>query len=525
MTSPAVELQFKGNNTDLSKTFSDTTSKTRRMSDDVEGSTSRMADSSEKSSGRMRESFRGASTVAAGAVAGFAASGIMDLARMGQSLTALDVKAKTVFQGQLPQVQQWAEANRKAFGDSSRNVVAMAANLTDLLKPMGFTTQQATDMSMKMLDLSGALSRWSGGTKTAAEVSELLADAMLGETDGLKSLGIAISAADVQARLAAKGQDKLTGAALQQAEAIATQELILEKSTDAQDAWANGGKAAAEAQNAASSSAKESFEKLAEAAQPLIELFANVFGKLMEWAANHQTAVIAIAAVTAAIWLLNIAMNANPIILIITLIALLVGAFIYLWNNSASFRDFWIGIWDAITGAVGAAWRGIKNAWDAIVAAAKAVAGALVNSWNAVWKFFTDFGTAVGNIFTGIGNAIKNAIRGAINFVIDLINKAIGAINGLIHGVNNVSGLIGIPAIPDIPKIPKMHDGGIVPGPPGSERLTILQAGEEVIAANRRSGGGGGGSMTINFSGDTSGAFASAFQELVRTGVITIEVA
>lgn len=518
MTSPAVELQFKSRGgSDLTREMDKVTGGARRMSDDVDKSSDRLASSSERSSGRTKAAFGGMAAGVAGFVGGMVASTGMDMLKMGNNLQALDVKAKTVFQGELPRIQAWADANRRAFGESSRNVVAMAANLTDLLKPMGFTTAQATDMSMKMLDLSGALSRWSGGTKTAAEVSELLADAMLGETDGLKALGIAISAADVQARIAAKGQEELTGAARAQAEALATQELILEKSTDAQAAWANGGKDAAEKQNAAASNAKESFEKLAIAIQPVIEWVTKLVTAFMDFATKHPDWVIAIAAVTAGIWLLNIALNANPIVLIVTLIALLVGAFIYLWQNSAAFRDFWIGIWDAIKGAVTGAVNGIKSGWNALVAAGTAVVNALTSSWNAVWKFFTDFGTSVANIFTNVGNAIKNAIKGAINFVIGLINGAIGAINGLIRGVNSVSGAIGMPSIPLIPKIPKMHSGGIVPGPPGSEHLRILQAGEEVIPANQRGRGGG---VTLNITG--SGGLYEAVQYGLRNGDIQL---
>lgn len=47
-------------------------------------------------------------------------------------------------------------------------------------------------------------------------------------------------------------------------------------------------------------------------------------------------------------WLLNTAMNANPIGFIITLIAALVTAFVVLWKKSDTFRNFWIGLWEKI---------------------------------------------------------------------------------------------------------------------------------------------------------------------------------
>lgn len=49
-------------------------------------------------------------------------------------------------------------------------------------------------------------------------------------------------------------------------------------------------------------------------------------------------------------WLVNIAMNANPIGLVITLIAGLVAAVVYCWNKFAGFRAFILTMWDTVKG-------------------------------------------------------------------------------------------------------------------------------------------------------------------------------
>jgi hypothetical protein len=189
-----------------------------------------------------------------GAVA-FAGLGIGALAaapsilEAGNAFVAMENKANTVFEDSIGGVKKWAHENAKAMGLTTHEATNLAASFGDLLKPMGFSAEEASKMSTDVVGLSGALSAWSGGQKSAAEVSEILAKAMLGERDGLKSLGISITEADVQSRLAAKGQDKLTGAALEQAKAIATQELVFEKSTDAQKAWADGSMDAIKSQN------------------------------------------------------------------------------------------------------------------------------------------------------------------------------------------------------------------------------------------------------------------------------------
>ena len=71
-------------------------------------------------------------------------------------------------------------------------------------------------------------------------------------------------------------------------------------------------------------------------------------------------------------WLLNTALLANPIGLVVAAIAGLVAAFVVLWNKSEKFRNFWINLWDIVKGTAEVAWEEIsgffKNAWIAIKA-------------------------------------------------------------------------------------------------------------------------------------------------------------
>lgn len=63
---------------------------------------------------------------------------------------------------------------------------------------------------------------------------------------------------------------------------------------------------------------------------------------------------------TGALGLLSGAMSINPITLIIGAIGALVAAFIYLWNISEGFRNFWINMWENVTSF-------FQNAWNVIV--------------------------------------------------------------------------------------------------------------------------------------------------------------
>ena len=132
-------------------------------------------------------------------------------------------------------VNDFAEEISESMGVAQGDVKLLAAEIGDLLIPMGFQREEAANLAKSTLQLSGALSEWTGGQKDAAEVSKILTKAYLGEREELKSLGLSISEADVQARLAAKGMQNLTGESLKQAKAVSTLELIFEKSGDAQN--------------------------------------------------------------------------------------------------------------------------------------------------------------------------------------------------------------------------------------------------------------------------------------------------
>lgn len=95
--------------------------------------------------------------------------------------------------------------------------------------------------------------------------------------------------------------------------------------------------------------------KLAKGFGNLLVSIAKTTGKLVAqgaiWVAQKVKMLACAAAqkaVTAAQWLLNAAMDANPIGIIIIAITALVAGFIYLWKTSEGFRNFWIGLWNGI---------------------------------------------------------------------------------------------------------------------------------------------------------------------------------
>lgn len=268
---------------DAGTAYIDVLADTAKASKDIEKDIGRAAGKAGKDvESKLGGAFKAVAGIAGGIFAGAQVVGFgKDMLTLGTQIETFGRKAKTVFEGSTDDVTTWAKANASSFGLTDDSLRGLAANFGDLLKPMGFTAAQAAKMSTEVVGLSGALSAWSGGQRTAAQVSDILAKAMLGERDSLKELGISISQADVDLRLFEKGQKSLTGAAKEQAEAIATQELIFEKSADAQKAWADGSMDAVKKQNALKEKIGELKEDLANKLRPA---FAAAIGYLVDTA-------------------------------------------------------------------------------------------------------------------------------------------------------------------------------------------------------------------------------------------------
>ena len=145
-------------------------------------------------------------------------------------------------------------------------------------------------------------------------------------------------------------------------------------------------------------------------------------------------------------WLLNAAMAANPIGLVVAAIAGLVTAFVVLWNKSEKFRQFWIDLWekikkavkpviDFIVGTFSEAWDRIKKVWAVVSNFFKKILEAIKTVFSAVSDFFKEkFETAVAVIklvfgaitsfFESIWNGIKAIFEPVINWFKEQFERA-----------------------------------------------------------------------------------------------------
>lgn len=114
---------------------------------------------------------------------------------------------------------------------------------------------------------------------------------------------------------------------------------------------------------------------------------------------------------------LNMAILASPITWFVGLILILVAGFIYLWNTSEGFRNFWIGMWEAIKEACILAWNGISHFFtETIPNAFKKVINFFKEDWKEILLFIV-------NPFIGAFALAYKHCEGFRNFIDNLVTN------------------------------------------------------------------------------------------------------
>ena len=181
-------------------------------------------------------------------------------------------------------------------------------------------------------------------------------------------------------------------------------------------------------------------------------LVANAAMKAYEAA---QTLVkVATTAWTAVQWLLNAALNANPIGVITVAIAALVAGIILAYKHSETFRNIVHGALSAVTDAAHA----LGAAFSAVVDAAKAAFDWIIGHWQLGLFAFGPLGAAVYALVTN-WDKVRDAAGAAADVMKGAIDAVSGAIYGVIHAVESLISALGRIHVPSIslPHIPGLN--------------------------------------------------------------------
>tara|TARA_Y100001963_G_scaffold81529_1_gene113097 strand:+ start:1 stop:1959 length:1959 start_codon:yes stop_codon:yes gene_type:complete len=107
-------------------------------------------------------------------------------------------KFNTIFSDIEQKANNTAQSLADSFGLSNSQALELLGNTGDLLTGFGFTQEEALKLSKQVNELSVDLASFTNFSGGASGASEALTKALLGERESIKSLGIAITEADLK---------------------------------------------------------------------------------------------------------------------------------------------------------------------------------------------------------------------------------------------------------------------------------------------------------------------------------------
>ena len=489
-------------------------------------------------------------------------------------------------------LDKFAGAAATTMGQSKQTALDGAATFGIFGKSAGLAGNDLVGFSTDMSTLASDMASFSN--TSPEEAIEAIGSALRGESEPIRKYGVMLDDATLKAEAMKLGIIKTTKQALTpQQKVLAAQSAILKQTKDQQGDFARTSDGVANKQRILSAQMKNLGTTIGKLAIPAMQKMTDIGLKLTGWVSNHTrltgtligvvggvaavlygvslgmrawtaatkawTVVTKIASAVTKLWagvqwLLNAAMSANPIGLVVIAVAALVAGFIIAYKKSETFRNIvkgaldkvkaagqsvanfftqkipaafgkvkdaagkalgwvksnWPKILAFLTGPIGIAVLMIAKNWQKIKDGATKVRDWIKEKFNAVIDFFRGLPGKIASATSGMFNGIKDAFRNAINFVI-------GAWNGLefhipeIHAFGKTigGGTIGTPNIPYLAK------GGIVTRP---TLAVVGEAGPEAVIPLSRlnSSGTPGGGITIVIQGPVYGdprAFARYIRE------------
>lgn len=154
-----------------------------------------------------------------------------------------------------------------------------------------------------------------------------------------------------------------------------------------------------------------------------------------------QMATAAATAVwTGAQWLLNAALTANPIGLVILAIAAFVGVIILAWKRSETFRAIVTAAFNGVKAAASAVWNWIKGNWPLLLAIITGPIGIAVRTvtkhWDTIKAKVREIPQAIKGAFSGaatmLTDAGRNIVQGLWNGISGLTGWLVGKVQGFI---------------------------------------------------------------------------------------------
>src|SRR5690349_20882942 len=269
---------------------------------------------------------------------------------------------ETVFGKASDKVKAFAEQSASTVGLSSSQYNQLAAVTGTALKAAGVPVDQLAEKNDNLIKRGADMASVFGGT--TVEAVGAMGSAFRGEFDPLERYGVTLTMNQVNAELAAKGQDKLTGAALESAKKQAIMKLVMDQSAASAGNFAKEADTTAGAQQRANARWGDASAALGEKLLPVLTFVADALSTVATWIADNSDLVATLAAVigvlaggiiavTAVQWAWNAAQAANPVGIVILSVAALIAIIVALAMN-----------WDKVVKIATDVWANFSRWWS-----------------------------------------------------------------------------------------------------------------------------------------------------------------
>ena len=385
------------------------------------------------------------------------------MAKAAMDLEATEAKYNTVFAGFTESADDFITKYKQLTPATLAEARSMASGIQDMLIPMGFARDMATDLTGEFMHVSGALANFNSGTHTSQQVTEAMNSALTGMYRPLKSLGVDIDATTVKLKAVEMGLADSTDEVSRQAEAQAVLALIYENSTDALDAYNEESLDSKTRMLLLKSEIIDIAAEFGESLLPMInkgiEFFKELAQKLKDLSPEQKEMIVKVMGIVAAVGPLlfilgkilvalpalkaGLLIISGPIGWIIALVIGLTAGFIHLWRTNEEFRDnvikAWnkikevgIVVWEGLKEAALSFWEVLKESWDSIVAIwENHLKPAFQELWDLITEIFKEVQDAINEAFGTSGESaitfkdIMSAVGAALGFIITGIVKVI----------------------------------------------------------------------------------------------------
>ena len=296
-------------------------------------------------------------------LATFAKDSIMAASDMNESIS----KVAVVFGDTADAVYKFGETAAKSMGMSNQQALEAAGTYGNLFQALGVTKDKSQEMSLSMVQLAADLGSFNN--MSTEDSLNALRSGLSGETEPLKRFGIALNDVTLKNKAMEMGFGKIKGVMDPAIKAQVTYALVMEQTKKAQGDYQRTSLGTANSMKTLSAQFADAKVQVGNALLPVFNLLLKAVGHLIplltstaKFIGDNKNAMATFAVVlgvgAAAYGIYELAtkraiiqerifqalQKLNPMMLIVTAVALLAAGMVVLWNKSEAFRKIVINI-------------------------------------------------------------------------------------------------------------------------------------------------------------------------------------